>query len=41
VYVQADFHTVDGLVDALVTWAADGEGPPRAERRDPPPRRPT
>jgi uroporphyrinogen III methyltransferase / synthase len=39
--VEADVHTVDGLVDALVTWAADGEGPPRAERRDPPPRRPT
>ena len=26
--VEADVHTIDGLVDALCAWAADHPGPP-------------
>ena len=30
VAVEAAVHTVDGLVDALVAWAADHPAPPAA-----------
>jgi uroporphyrinogen-III synthase len=30
VAIEADVHTVDGLVDALVAWAADHPAPPPA-----------